>query len=57
MELLTEHHDNVYDIAVMTKDTSEFLLSFLQTHPCRTHLLDGPHVKKNKHYAPATADK
>ena len=57
MELLTEHHDNVYDIAVMTKDTLEFLLSFLKSHTCSSHLLDGPHVKKNKHYAPATADK
>ena len=57
MELLTEHHDDIYDIAVMTKDTLEFLLSFLKSHACGAHLLDGPHVKKNKHYAPATADK
>ena len=56
MELLAEHHDDVYDIAVMTKDTLEFLLNFLKSPTCSSHLLDGQHVKKNKHYAPAAAE-
>ena len=56
MELLTEHHDDVYNIAVMTTDTMKFMLSTLKVPSCSAHLMDGPHVTKNKHYAPAAAE-
>ena len=56
MELLTEQKGDVYDITVMTTETLEALLKLLKLPKCSSHLLDGPHVTKNKRYAPATAE-
>ena len=57
MELLIERNGDVYDVMIMTKDTLDYLIDFLKRPNCSSHLLDGPDVVKNKHYAPATADK
>ena len=57
MELLIEWNGDVYDIMIMTKGTLDYLISLLNRPNCSSHLLDGPDVVKNKHYAPATADK
>ena len=57
MELLTERTGDVFEISILTKDTLEYLLPLLKRPKCKDHLLDGPYVLKNIHYAPAAAAK
>ena len=55
MELLTKHTGDVYEVAILTTETLEYVLALLKRPKCNATLLDGPYVEKNIHYAPAAA--